>query len=213
MTTKHIFLYRRRIEDRDACAYINDMEPAQRFECGHYFGRINITGACYLCGLSLPYSEIETILTEEEYNKLIECDNAIQALGYGIEKGDERYNKGLQICAELQPIIERLKSDEAQQFFASIVESEKKYVQDTYNVSEEDVNDIFNNYTEDYQDRGIIGTIYEDTEEIGREYAENCYDIPDNLENYFDFDKFGADIMSDGNFLELSDGRIVEYNY
>ena len=90
----YLFLFREKdSDDRDCCAYIDSKNP--RFECNHYFGRVNLNGACY-SGHEFPaYEDIETVLTEAEYNELIQFNKAINDLGYGITKGDERYNKGI----------------------------------------------------------------------------------------------------------------------
>ena len=49
---------------------------------------------------------------------------------------------------------------------------------------------------------------------MGAEYIESCYQIPDFLEYYIDYDKFGSDLVRDDDkYYELDDGRIVEMNY
>lgn len=209
---KYTFLYRvANSEDRDACAYIETRNGARRFDCGHYFGGINLQGACYCGGTPEPFENIETILTAEEYAELWQIDNELHTLGYGITEGDERYNKGLEICARLQPIIDKLQSDEAQQFFARIIEEEKNYCAEHYSLDPEDVDAIFEEYGEDYQDRSIISTVWEDVEEMAEAYAEDCLDIPDNMKRYFDYSALGEDMMEDGKYYELSSGRIVEF--
>lgn len=210
---KYIFLYRANNEDCDACAYLEDVNFENRFVCGHYFAGLNLNGACYSGGEFLPYNEIETVLTESEYNTLLECKKDFAALGYGIKPDTPQYQKGMAICERLEPIFKKLKSEEGEEFFARIVESEKEFVAEEYNLSAEDVDTIFNDYANDYQDRGIVGYVYDDAEEVGRHYADDCYNVPDNLSPYFDYEKFGWDIVNDGDFVELSDGRIVEYNY
>lgn len=43
---KRVFLFKDVSDDgRDCCAYIAN-EP-MRFECGHYFGSVNLEGSCY----------------------------------------------------------------------------------------------------------------------------------------------------------------------
>ena len=42
----YLFLFREKdSDDRDCCAYIDSKNP--RFECNHYFGSVNLNGACY----------------------------------------------------------------------------------------------------------------------------------------------------------------------
>ena len=209
---KYVFLYRvANSDDRDACAYIETKNGPARFECGHYFGGIGIDGACYSSGTLANYEDIETILTEKEYNTLLECKDEFNALGYGIKEGDERYKKGLEICDKLQPIIDRLESDEAQQFFADIVADEKERVANTYDLDEEDVETLFDEYWNDYQDRAIISYVWNDVDELAEEWADNCMDIPKHLGRYIDYDQIAEDLMEESRYYELSDGRIVEF--
>ena len=157
---KYIFLYKIDIEDRDCCTYIET--KAERFECGHYFGSVTLHGACY-CGHDFAdYEDIKTILTEEEYKQLIQFNNDIKNLGYGITKDDERYNKGIELCRAIQPIYDKLLSEENEKFFEEIIEEEKEYMMDEHNLDEEDIEQIFDEYNLDYRDRSIISAIYDD---------------------------------------------------
>ena len=208
-----IFLYREKsANDRDCCAYIE--RPS--FECGHYFGRIGIHGACYSSSLKAAYQDIDTILTETEYNKLLEYNKLINELGYGITKDDERYQKGLELIRELEPIFDKLESDEASNFFDQIVDDEKQVIMSEYGLDEEELEMIINEYSLDYCDRGIIGYVWRDSEELAMEYLTSCYTIPSYLEGYIDYERFGNDLVNedyDHRYIELSDGRIVEMNY
>ena len=211
---KYVFLYRvANSDDRDACAYIETRNGEARFSCNHYFSGVNIHGACYFGGSHEPFENIETVLTADEYNKLWQIDSEIDALGSGITKGDDRYKKGIALCAELQTIIDKLQSDEGQRFFADIVADEKQRIMDEHNLTEDEADDIFNTYGMDYQDRAIVAAVWNDTTELAEEFAEDCLDIPDNLKQYFDYTKLGDDMLNDGNYYELSDGRVVEFAY
>lgn len=208
-----IFLYRDNSNDRDCCAYI---EPC-RFECGHYFSSLKITGACYSNSDFAEYKDIQTILTEDEYNKLLEFGNNISNLGYGIKKGDERYDKGMKLCAEIQVIFDKLQSKEAQNFFKKISDEEMEYLKEEYGFYDDDIEEIFDNYSLEYKDRSIVGCVFRDAYECGYEEAYNL-GIMDNdndiATKYFDFEKFGRDLADeDERYLELSDGRIVFLNY
>lgn len=209
-----LFLYRdKEANDRDCCAYIEDKNFENRFECGHYFASIGICGGCYFGADVKDYDEVDTVLTESEYNELIQCDKDFHELGYGIEQGSERYNEGMAICERLEPILEKLRSDEAKAFFADIIESEKEYVMDEYSLTEEDVESVFNEFYGEFQDRSIVLAVYDDFEELGQYYADEVECISDRLSNYFDYEAYGRDIFnSDERFIELSDGRIVEYS-
>lgn len=116
----YLFLFREKdSDDRDCCAYIDSKNP--RFECNHYFGSVNLNGACY-SGHKFPaYEDIETVLTKAEYNELVQFNKAINDLGYGITKGDERYNKGIALAKSVQHIYDKLKSEEAKEFPAMTI--------------------------------------------------------------------------------------------
>ena len=213
---EYIFLYKNNTEDRDCCVYIK--AKAERFECGHYFGGVSLNGACYSGHNFANYEDIKTVLTEDEYNQLIKFDKDIHELGYGITKGDERYNKGIELCKAIQPVYDKLLSAENEEFFNEIQEEEKEYLMDKYNLDEDDIETIFDNYSLDYRDRGIVGYIYEDTYDLGYETAYSLGYVNDNdstiVQRYFDFEKFGEDLVNDDEcYCQLADGRCVSLNY
>ena len=76
---------------------------------------------------------------------------------------------------------------------------------------------IFNEYYLDYRDRGIIGSVFSDSSDLGYEEAWSLGYIKNGdtiSERYFDYDKFGEDLVNeDENYLELDDGRVVSLNY
>lgn len=213
--SKYLFLYREKdSNDRDCCAYIEKKNP--RWECNHYFGRVTLHGACY-SGHDFPnYDKIETVLTKAEYEELIAYDKAINELGYGIRKGDERYNKGIELSKGIQHIFDKLNSTDAKEFQEHIIESEIEYMKDEYSLSDEDIKEIFNKYYLDYRDRGIIGYVFNDSSDLGYEEAQALGYIEGGdtiVERYFDYEKFGEDLLEDENYLELDDGRVVSLNY
>lgn len=213
--SKYLFLYReKQADDRDCCAYIEAKNP--RWECDHYFGGVNLHGACY-CGKKFPeYEDIETFLTESEYKELIKFDNAIHDLGYGIKKGDERYNKGIKLSKGVQHIFDKLNSNEAKEFQEYIIESEIEYLKDEYSLSDEDIEKIFNEYYLDYRDRGIVACVFNDSSDLGYEEAWELGYIKNGdtiSERYFNYEKFGEDLLEDENYLELDDGRVIRLNY
>lgn len=201
-------------EDRDCCAYIKDEPP--HFECGHYFSRVGLHGSCYSGGDFQPYDNIETVLSREEYQELIDFAQAISDLGYGIKEGDERYQRGIDLCNSIQHIYSKLRSEIAEEFFRKIQESEREFVMDEYGLSEEQVSDIFDHYYQDYRDRSIVGAIYKDTYDCGYEEAWSLGYVNNNdsiVERYFDFQRFGEDLLSEEHYHELDDGRVVYLMY
>lgn len=212
---KYIFLYKENSEDRDCCAYIE--AEAMRFECGHYFGSVILHGACYSKHDFAPYEDIKTVLTEGEYQALIDFNNAIKELGYGIKMGDARYNRGVEICKEIKPIFDKLQSEENKALFEEIIEEEKEYLYDEYSLDEDDIEYIFDNYGLDYRDRAVVGCVYKDSENLGYEEAFSLgyMNNKDTIQNrYFDYAQFGEDLVRENeNYLELADGRCVSLCY
>lgn len=214
--SEHLFLYRvKDSDDRDCCAYIDAAGP--KFECNHYFSSINVCGSCY-SGSEFPvYEEIETILTKDEYEEILTFNIFIKALGYGITKGDSRYRAGIKLIDSIKHIYDKLKSDEAFAFFEDIQKSEMEYLKEEYNLSDRNIEEIFNEYAEDFRDRSIVSYVYDDSEEAGREEAWQLGYVKDNepiSSKYFDYEKFGEDLVEDDEyFMELCDGRVVRLNY
>ena len=198
------FLYRTKAaDDRDCCAYIDIADLEKSHTC--IDGKFNIYGACYSMSLGgkyadhhnadLAYSEVDTILTEEQYNRLLNP-----------KAGDDYMD-----------IIKTLTSAEAAEFVEEIFESEAEYIQEEYGLSYEEIEEIYNNYSLDYQDRAIIGYVYQDSSDLGYAEMENYfaeYKMPDSLMNYFDYERFGEDLVNESElYLELSSGMVVYLNY
>ena len=213
--SKRVFLYKDNSEDRDCVAYV-DNEP-MRFECNHYFGGINLSGACWSGRRweEIDYLDIKTVLTEQEFETLKQFDKDIHDLGYGIKKGDERYNKGIELCNSIQYIFDKLNSEENQALFEEVIQEETEYLMDKYNLDEEDIEQIFDNYGLEYRDRGVVGYVFNSVEELAEEEADQLgYVDNDSIASrYFDYEQFGQDLLEEQNYLELSDGSVVSLMY
>ena len=215
---KKIFLLRLKDEnDRDAVKYI-DLETG-KFECNHYFAGLRITGACFsgfeheLKQMNFDY--FETILTNEELKRLWAFDDKIHQLGYGITQGDERYEKGLKYNDEIKDIIKKLQSEENHSFFEKIQEEEKEILKNKYNLTDEEISEIWENYGQDYRDRAIVSYICNDFHEFAEETADS-YCVAENeiQKRYFNYEAWGNDLLAnDEYYLELSTGQIVMYSY
>lgn len=213
--SRYLFLYKvKGSDDRDCCAYIEAKNP--RWECDHYFGGVNLHGACY-CGHDFEdYDDIDTVLTREEYEQLVQFNKEISALGYGIKKGDERYQKGIELCKAIQSVFDKLASREAEDFQNRIIEEEIEYLCDEHNLSREEVEEVFDNYGLDYRDRAVIGHVFDNSSDLGYEEAWSLGYIKNGdtiAERYFDYEKFGEDLLEDEYYYELSDGRVVSLCY
>lgn len=210
-----VFLYKDKTEDRDCCAYISTT-PSE-FICEHYFSTVTLQGACYSGREFAEYKEIKTVLTETEYNKLVQFGEDIAELGFGIKKDDDRYKRGVELCEAIQPVYDRLLSEDNKRLFEEIQEEEGEYLKKEYSFCDEDIQIIFGEYRLDYRDRAVVGCVYRDAEELGEEEALYLgvvdYKMNDIARRYFDFEQFGEDIADDENHCRLSDGRIISLNY
>lgn len=212
---EHLFLYRiKDSDDRDCCAYIDASGP--KFECNHYFSSIGLCGSCYSSSEFPTYEEIETILTKDEYEEILTFNIFIKSLGYGITKGDSRYKAGIKLIDSIKHIYDKLKSDEAFAFFEDIQKSEMEYLKEEYNLSDHNIEEILNEYTEDFRDRSIVSYIYDSSDSLGYNEAYELGYMNGNsvIPKYFDYKEFGKDLVEDDDwFLELYDGRVVRLNY
>ena len=159
----------------------------------------NVCGACF-SGMwrEYPaYENVTTILTEDEYNTLCNAKFADNNLS-------------------LTSIITKLCGADNDELFGKVQLEEIEYLMNEYNLDEQEVLDIFDEYTEPYRDRGIISYVYEDYEDLGYEtawsYGYIGRDLENVMERYFDFEKFGEDLAEEEWYYELSDGRIVYLN-
>ena len=199
-----VFLYRtKEADDRDCCAYIDIADLQKVHICCD--GKFNIYGACYSMSLggryaNLSYSEIDTYLTEEQYNRLLNPKSI------DVPNSDD-----------FTDIIEALQSAEAADFYAEIIASEQKYMMEEHNLDIDDIQEIYDNYSLDYMDRAVIDCVYESAADVGEAEMENsfsCHSEMEYLMKDFDYESFGEDIVNESEFYyELSDGRIVRFNY
>lgn len=192
----YVFLFRTKAaDDRDCCAYIDIDDLKTVHTC--IDGKFNVHGACYSSSLGglcadYQYSEIDTILTENQYNRLVNPNDN----------------------DSFEDIIEALTNKEAENYFEQIIESERKFIADEYNLSDEEIDTVFDEYFLPYRDRGIIGYVWRNYEDLGMEYVEACGNIPEFLEKYIDYESFGKDLVYEtNNYIELESGWIVEVNY
>lgn len=212
--THYIFLGR--TKDDGVCYYIQD-KPAE-FECGHYFSTPYLTNANCLTHDFPEYENLETVLSKDEYGRFLQLKDDINSLGFGIKTGDKRYERGLALRQSLlNDVYDKLTSTEAAEFFGNIVKDEKRKLVDFYELTDYQINQIFDNYPLDYRDANIVATIYDDDSEIAEEFIDNFYfnidDIPGfKLSYYIDYDKLGHDLVLDSDkYLELDDDRVIEY--
>ena len=153
-------------------------------------------------------------MTEAEYSALIQFDQEIGKLGYGIKKDDDRYLIGLEMCQKIQFVYNKLNGEENEAFYQRIIAEEKQIVMDEHDMTEEQVDAAFNNYPLEYQDRSIIGSVFDDVSDLGYEEAFSLgYIKKDDYvsEKYFDYEKFGEDLLDGEDYYQLDDGRCIYY--
>lgn len=191
---RYTFLFKENgTHDRDCVRYVELKDLKENHICCD--GKFNIHGACFSMSLkddNISYEDITTILTEEEFKTL--CNPEVK---------------------DLTSIIEKLESKENVELFEQIIEEEKEYLMDEYGFDEEDIKHIFDEYYLDYRDRGIVGYVFDDAYDLGYEEAYSCGYIDRNsiVERYFDFEKFGEDLLEEEQYIQLNDGRCVYLNY
>ena len=213
--SKRIFLGKiKNSDDRDCVIYME----FKGFECDHYFVGLRTGGACSSGSIDEIKNNIdnfESILTKEELLKLFELDKKLNDLGYGIEKGSDKYNQGIQILNEYENTIgKKLLSEENEKLFEKIIEEEKEIMKEEWDLTDKDIEDIFNAYDLEYRDRAIIGYVYNDAYDLGENEFDNIYNLDDNIKKYIDYESFGNDLLSEyDGYFELDDGRIVYLNY
>ena len=201
-------------DDRDVVKYIE----FTGFSCNHYFGGLHIGGACFTGYeeefrnlVENNFEELETILTKDEFIKLFKLNNELKTLGYGIEKDSDKYNKGLEIIKEYENTIEKkLQSNENKELFEKVIADEKEYVKNKYNLSKLEIDDIFENYGLEYQDRASISYIFRDFDDM---VYEEKFNFGYDEQPYFDDESFGYDLLESENYYKLDSGKIVLYNY
>ena len=84
---------------------------------------------------------------------------------------------------------------------------------DEYALDEEDVEEVLDNYNNDYFDMSVISYVWDDAYDVATNYVDECCNIDSFLTSYIDYDRLGEAIVSDGWYYELYDGRVVQYSY
>ena len=212
---KH-YIFLGRTKDEGICYYVQD-KPAE-FACGHYFSTPYLTNANSLIHDFPEYENLETILSKEDYDRFLELKNDIDSLGFGIRMGNKMYKRGLELRQSLlNDVYAKLTSPEAEAFFNTIVEDEKRKLAELYNLTDCYVDQIFDESPGDYKDAGIVMNIYYDSKEIAEDFIDNYYHQIDDMSGfklswYIDYERLGRDLVQDSDdYLELDDGRVVQY--
>lgn len=122
----------------------------------------------------------------------------------------------LAIIDKAKKELEKLLSNEAEAFFENIIlPEEKKWIKENYNLMDADIENIYESYIFEYQDRSIICRIFDSLEDFGKEKAENYISPNNDMFKYINFTKYAEDLISEQpyNFVKTEDGRVVELIY
>ena len=91
---------------------------------------------------------------------------------------------------------------------------EKEILKNDYDLTDEEINEIWDNYGLGYRDRAIVSYIYNDFDEFAEETAQSYCVVENEIQGrYFNYKAWGSDLLSDGYYYELPSGRIVSYSY
>lgn len=208
---KKIYLVFRNAGGR--CTYIDD--SIGEFECGHYFSVIAFRGAGFY-GTDInqiEYNDITTFLTPEQFKYMVESQNTLKDFGYGIKEDSDKYNECVKIINEIRTtILSWFEAPEYKTWVEEMREEEIEAIAEELGIDEDEAEMLSNEYCEHTNgifDRDLIGGIYDDYADLGRNYA---YDVPEWLESYVDYESLGEDEFDNGYYWKLSDGRIVGFN-
>lgn len=143
---------------------------------------------------SFNYEDIKTILTEEEFNML--C------------------NFKLLTKDSAQSIIDKLKSTENEDLLYSIVDEEKEILMEEHGIDEDEYDSIARKCNDYHLDRNCVSVVYDDYEELGQNYVDDCERLSQSLYKYFNFESLGRDMVNDNDtsYVVLSDERIACLN-
>lgn len=218
---KEWFLFKTKSKREDMDTYIINYITPMSFECGHYFGGGGISSPYYTDELNLEkidFDNMQSILTREEFEFLLKKQKELRDLGYGLDSPERKdeYEKGLEILKELDCIYKKLQSKENEKLFNSIVEEEKEFCSQKYNIDMEEVDELFEEYLNagcQYQDRYIISHIFDNVYELGEEWVDSgCMTVSEEAKEYFDFERLGEDIAENNeSYYKLMDGRVVVF--
>ena len=200
MSDKVVFIYKDDKNDRDSVKYLG----IGTFACNHYFSGIHLVGPCFSTSLDYEQPEfntIKTVLNKSDFDQLLQYNKELDTLGCGIVKGDDRYIKGLELRKVIQPVIDKLLSEENNILIEEVEKEEFEALQVEHYLTIEEVQEIKDNYYLSYFDRGIVSHVYEEFKELQKEFAEEC-------STFLDYD----DELPES-YFELQSNRIVSLNY
>lgn len=186
--SKYIILYRIK-DEYDGCRYIEiNSDGTIHLD---YSGKPIVSNARCIVRIDENFDDVETWLTEDVFNRMKNTD------------GNDTFSD----------VVDMIVNGEHEEFEKYIRESEIEKMYDEYALDEEDVEEVLDNYNNDYFDMSVISYVWDDAYDVATNYVDECCNIESWLTSYIDYEGLGEAIVSDGWYYELYDGRVVEYTY
>lgn len=198
MREKYFLFKENGIDDRDCVKYIEFEESDNLI----YF---NVCGACFSGMTTIDkenalsnYCKLTTLLSKDELKKLFDILNVWT---------NERTQDENEFVNEIRV---KLAGYSNQILFERVQKEEKEFLWEAYGINEKEADDVFDYLDNGYRDRAIVSCVYNNTKELGVNYVDNFCSIDRQLRYYINYEQLGDDLVEDGNYFELEDGRIVE---
>lgn len=148
----------------------------------------------------VKYSDLTTLLTEEEFESIFHGDNY-----HGILYRAK--SKGINIPA----ILNKVESEENEKLFERVIQEEKDYLINKEDMREDDVNYLFD-CLGDYRDSSALCRLFKNEKDLGEYYVDDNYNVDSFLEKYIDYEAIGRCVLDDDTrYLKLPSGLIAEY--
>ena len=157
---------------------------------------------CMLSDGEVKYSDLTTLLTEEEFKAI--CGNetiSYHAIFDKVKSGE----------INIPDILNKVESEENEKLFERIIREEKDYLINKEGMREDDVNYLFD-CLGDYRDSSALCRLFKNEKDLGECYVEDNYNVDSFLENYIDYEAIGRCLLEDDSrYLKLPSGLIAEY--
>lgn len=186
--SKYIILYRIK-DEYNGCRYIElNSDGTIHLD---YSGKPIVSNACCSTRINEDFEDVETWVTEDVFNRMKNND------------GNDTFSD----------VVDMIANGEHEEFESYIRESEIEKMCDEYILDEDDVEEVLDNYNNDYFDMSVISYVWNDAYDVAENYVDECCNVESWLTSYIDYEGLGEAIVSDGWYYELYDGRVVEYTY
>lgn len=187
--SKYIILYRIK-DEYNGCRYVElNNDGTIHLD---YSGEPIVSNACCSVRINEDFNDVETWLTEDVFNRMKNAD------------GNDTFSD----------VEDMIANGEHKEFETYVRESEIEKMCEEYGFDEDDAEEVLNNYNNnDYFDMSVIANVWDDAYDVATNYIDGCCNIESWLTNYIDYEGLGEELVYNGYYYTLYDGRVVEYNY